>query len=238
MKNFFQFLLLLSFASLQFWACKVDNGKALENLENTMVLVDEDTAVNNKTSNSPYQSPKGWSELSIENGFIIDIKYATADNFTKKQIYDCSKCLLRTDVAEALQLLQAHLKTNFNLNIKMFDCYRPAPYQQRLWDAVPNASYVTPPSKGSMHSRGMAVDLTLVDSLGNELDMGTEYDYFGKEAHIDHKDLPEQVLANRQFLQEKMAAYGFEGIRTEWWHFAFTKRYFNLEKFVWPCDNT
>jgi D-alanyl-D-alanine dipeptidase len=180
-----------------------------------------------------------------ENGFVdiqaldatirLDIRYATANNFTSAKIYDCARCLLRLEAAAALQKAHRALKRQ-GLGLKMFDCYRPRPYQQRLWDKVPNPDYVTPPEKGSMHSRGAAVDLTIVDAQGNELDMGTPYDFFGREAHYDYTRLPGKVLANRRLLRRTMEAAGFQGIRTEWWHFSFKGKNYPLSDFVWECD--
>ncbi|MFN0216424.1 MAG: D-alanyl-D-alanine dipeptidase [Saprospiraceae bacterium] len=191
-------------------------------------------------------TPKKSSEELIYNGFVdvtkldpsikLDIKYATSDNFTKSKIYDCPLCLLRPEAAEALVKAHKTLKKK-GLGLKMFDCYRPKPYQQRLWDKVPNPDYVTPPSKGSMHSRGAAVDLTIVDEKGNELDMGTPYDFFGPEAHTDNFSLPKNVLTNRKILRDIMESAGFKGIRTEWWHFSYQGKKWPLSDYVWPCDN-
>lgn len=178
----------------------------------------------------------GFTDLaSLDPSIRLDIKYATSDNFTKEKIYDCPSCLLRPEAAEAIVKAQKILKRR-GLGLKMFDCYRPRPYQQRLWDKVPNPDYVTPPAKGSMHSRGAAVDLTIVDARGNELDMGTPYDFFGPEAHTDNTNLPPQVLANRRLLQQTMSAVGFKGIRTEWWHFSLQGKNWPLSDYVWPCD--
>lgn len=178
----------------------------------------------------------GFSELTALDASIpLDIRYATANNFTKSKIYDCPRCLLRPEAAKALVLAQKALQKK-DLSLKMFDCYRPGPYQQRLWDKVPNPDYVTPPSKGSMHSRGAAVDLTIVDKNGKELDMGTPYDFFGVEAHTDNMKLPARVLANRRLLAETLEAVGFKGIRTEWWHFSYQKKNYPLSEFVWPCE--
>lgn len=234
-RDTFQISLFAILLGIQFLACKTDKAEALENLEVTDTMVTTASA-DTPIYQAPYQPPEGWTELNRELGFMVDIRYATDSNFTGKVIYDCPKCLLRKDVADYLIMLQKHLKEKYNLGIKVYDCYRPRPYQQRLWDVVPDARYVTPPYKGSMHSRGMAVDLTLVDSLGNELDMGTAYDYFGREAHIDFRNLPEEVLENRSFLKAKMEEYGFEAISTEWWHFAFKKRMYDFDDFVWTCE--
>jgi zinc D-Ala-D-Ala dipeptidase len=180
---------------------------------------------------------KEFSNIAdLASDIKIDIRYATKNNFTKAQIYDCPKCLLRPAAATALVKVHEALKKQGYGGLKMFDCYRPRPYQQRLWDKVPNPDYVTPPAKGSMHSRGAAVDLTVVDKNGKELDMGTEYDFFGEKAHFDHLDLPEKVLTNRRMLRSAMEAAGFEGIRTEWWHFSYRTGKYDLSDYLWPCE--
>lgn len=191
------------------------------------------------------KKPAQATDTPEKNGFVevnalapdirLDIRYATTDNFTKAKIYDCPACLLRPEAAAAV--VQAHRALQEkNLGLKMFDCYRPRPYQQRLWDKVPDPDYVTPPAKGSMHSRGAAVDLTIVDANGRELDMGTAYDFFGPEAHYDYTKLPEKVLANRRLLRETMEAAGFQGIRTEWWHFSFRGKTYPFSDYLWPCE--
>ncbi|MCY7327181.1 MAG: D-alanyl-D-alanine dipeptidase [Saprospiraceae bacterium] len=178
----------------------------------------------------------GFTEvITLDPSIRLDIRYATTDNFTKAKIYDCPRCLLRPAAAAAIAKAHKMLQKK-GLGLKMFDCYRPRPYQQRLWDKVPNADYVTPPAKGSMHSRGAAVDLTIVDASGKELDMGTPYDFFGVAAHTDHANLPAKVLANRRLLRETLEAVGFRGIRTEWWHFSFQGKNYPLSDYVWPCD--
>ena len=181
-------------------------------------------------------SGNNFTELvTLDPSIRLDIRYATANNFTKSKIYDCPRCFLRPEAAKAIVRAQTVLKKK-GLSLKMFDCYRPSLYQQRLWDKVPNPNYVTPPNKGSMHSRGAAVDLTLVDAAGKELDMGTPYDFFGREAHTDYTKLPAKVLDNRRILRQAMEAVGFEGIRTEWWHFSYRGKGYPLSDYVWPCE--
>ena len=176
-----------------------------------------------------------WTDIeTYEPSIMLDIRYATDNNFTKSQIYDCAKCLLRPEVAEALVRAHKELQKQ-GLGLKMHDCYRPGPYQQRLWDKVPDENYVAHPSKGSMHSRGVAVDLTLVDSKGNELDMGTPYDFFGPEAHTAYTNLPEKVLANRRLLKKVLEDQGFNAIKYEWWHYNYRQKEFPLSSYVWPC---
>lgn len=173
---------------------------------------------------------------TLDKTIRLDIRYATTDNFTKAQIYDCPKCLLRPEAAKQIVKVHRALREQGYGGLKMFDCYRPRPYQQRLWDKVPNPDYVTPPTKGSMHSRGAAVDLTVVDKDGKELDMGTPYDFFGPEAHTDYTRHPARVLANRRLLDRIMDDHGFKGIRTEWWHFSFRGKEYPLSSYVWPCE--
>jgi D-alanyl-D-alanine dipeptidase len=191
-----------------------------------------------ETKNKDKKSNKEeWLEITTETtGILLDIRYATINNFTKKQIYDCPKCYLRPEIAEQLIQLNQSIKEKYNYQFKVFDCYRPRPAQQKLWDIVPNPIYVTPPEKGSMHNRGMAVDLTLVDGDGNVLDMGTEYDFFGRAAHIDNFDLPQNVLDNRVLLQELMKSIGFQTIQSEWWHFSHSQKMFPLSDWEWPCE--
>lgn len=194
----------------------------------------------------PATGPAAQNAMILQNGFAevqlmdpsitLDIRYATTDNFTHSKIYDCPRCLLRPEAAEAIIKANKALKPR-GLTLKMFDCYRPRPYQQRLWDKVPNPNYVTPPTKGSMHSRGAAVDLTIVNAKGQELDMGTPYDFFGEEAHTDYTRLSAQVLENRNLLRKTLEAVGFKGIRTEWWHFSYQKRNYPLSDYLWPCPD-
>jgi zinc D-Ala-D-Ala dipeptidase len=178
---------------------------------------------------------RDWVDIEqYEPSIRIDIRYATKDNFTKAQIYDCPKCLLRPAVAEALVMAHKELQKQ-GLALKMYDCYRPGPYQQRLWDKVPDENYVAHPSKGSMHSRGVAVDLTIVDKDGKELEMGTPYDFFGPEAHTAYTNLPEKTLTNRRLLKQVLENQGFNAIKYEWWHYNFRKKEYPLSNYVWPC---
>ncbi len=149
---------------------------------------------------------------------ILDIKYATADNFVGKPVYTCAKAYLRKSVALKLDHVQQKLEKK-GLGLKIWDAYRPFYVQQLLWDIVPDERYVADPKKGSVHNRGAAVDLTLVDAQGCELAMPTAFDDFTKKAHHDYEDLPQEVLANRKLLIAVMVAEGFTPLATEWWHY-------------------
>ena len=165
-----------------------------------------------------------------------DLKYAGEDNFVKKQIYDCPRCYLTTETGQALHKVAEYLKTNYDLGIILFDCYRPLSAQEKLWSIVPKATYVTPPHKGSMHNRGKAIDLTLADSLGQPLDMGSHFDDFSNASHIDNTQLPKNILYRRSILRKTMVKFGFKGIRTEWWHFSYQGSPAPISNWKWSCD--
>jgi beta-N-acetylhexosaminidase/D-alanyl-D-alanine dipeptidase len=151
-------------------------------------------------------------------GVRLELRYATADNFTHQVVYPAARCLLRREVAERLLRVQTAL-TERKLGLKLWDCYRPLSVQRKFWALVPDARYVANPAKGSRHNRGAAVDLTLVDAAGRELDMGTAFDDFSERAHRDARDVTAAARANRATLEAAMAAEGFVGMPTEWWHF-------------------
>lgn len=169
--------------------------------------------------------------------FVYDMRYATTNNFLKAKVYDCAECYTRAITARAL--LEANddfMKKGYR--IKFFDCYRPNSVQYKMWKIVPNPQYVADPVKGSIHNKGGAVDITLVDGNGEELDMGTGFDYFGKKAYHDNLDLTQQVLDNRKLLKETMEAHGFWSIRTEWWHYNLSSASnYPVANFKWPCSS-
>lgn len=177
-----------------------------------------------------------WQELvQLDSTIRLDLRYATANNFVGEPMYDCPRCFLRPAAARALLKVHRKLQTQ-GYALKMYDCYRPLPIQWKLWKKVPDRRYVADPRKGSMHNRGAAVDLTIVvDSTGQELDMGTGYDYFGVEAYINYQKLPAAVLANRQLLRSSMEAAGFYTTPTEWWHFSYRGQSYPLDEMVWKC---
>lgn len=154
-------------------------------------------------------------------GVLLDIKYATADNFTKEVVYPAARCLLRPEAAAALARVQSDLAEK-GLSLKIWDCYRPLSVQKRFWKLVPDPRYVADPKKGSRHNRGAAVDLTLVDSSGRELEMPTGYDDFTEAAHRSSMAGTPASRANARILEDAMTARGFKGLATEWWHFDFS----------------
>lgn len=163
--------------------------------------------------------PDDFVDLAVAAPTVArDLRYATADNFTHQVVYPAARCLLRRDVAERIARVQAALARQ-QLGLKLWDCYRPLSVQRRFWALVPDSRYVANPAQGSRHNRGAAVDLTLVGSDGRELDLGTPFDEFSPRAHRDATDLAAAAVANRATLTAAMAAEGFVGLPTEWWHF-------------------
>lgn len=172
----------------------------------------------------------------FSNDFVYDMKYATEDNFLKSKVYDCEACYLRYKTVKAL--LKANERfLNKGYRIKLFDCYRPLDIQKKMWTIVSNPNYVADPKKGSIHNRGGAVDITLVDSQGKELDMGTTFDYFGIEASHDFENLPAEVLKNRKLLKNIMIQNDFRIFESEWWHYNLKNSKKNsLSNFNWNCE--
>jgi D-alanyl-D-alanine dipeptidase len=151
--------------------------------------------------------------------FVYDMKYATSDNFLKAKVYDCAECFLRLKTIEAMMAANSDF-IKMGYKIKIFDCYRPLDIQKRMWKIVPNPSYVADPSKGSIHNRGGAVDITLVDAKGKELDMGTSFDHFGIEAGHNYQNLSQEIKSNRELLKKVMIEKGFNPFDSEWWHYS------------------
>jgi D-alanyl-D-alanine dipeptidase len=153
-----------------------------------------------------------------EHGVVIDMMYARADNFTGKVIYSSKLCFLHPKAEAALRRAidgAAHLK----LQVKIFDAFRPQAAQEALWAFAPNPDYIADPAKGSNHTRGVAVDLTLLEATGNELDMGTPVDTMTTDSHHFCLNHSAAVQINRAKLLTVMLEAGFVHHPKEWWHY-------------------
>ena len=145
----------------------------------------------------------------LEPTLVIELPYATENNFTKEKLYPVERCFLRRKVAESLVAAHRSLADR-GLGLKIWDGYRPHSVQYRMWEKAPFPGYVGDPKFGSKHNRGAAVDVTLVDlNTGKELAMPTPYDEFTPRAHRDYFKLPPEVAENRRILQDAMRAHGF-----------------------------
>ena len=155
---------------------------------------------------------------SVIPDLLTDVRYATADNFTGRVLYSTDTLYARRAVADALLKAQDIALTH-NLQLKVYDAYRPLSIQRFMWSIVPDERYVADPAKGSRHNRGCALDLTLCNAQGKELEMGTGYDEFTEKAASTYTDLPEHILNNRGLLTSIMKQAGFTVLPSEWWHF-------------------
>lgn len=154
-------------------------------------------------------------------GIVLDIRYATTNNFTGERIYDRAKAFARKPVAGALIKVQEELKKQ-GLGIKIFDAYRPYQATVRFYEVYKDTTYVASPYRGSRHNRGCALDLTLIDlKSGQELKMPTGYDSFSRLAWPSTQVSDPLIRRNRRLLISTMEKHGFKVSTSEWWHFDF-----------------
>jgi zinc D-Ala-D-Ala dipeptidase len=157
-------------------------------------------------------------KLTASDDLLIDLAYGTTNNFTGKVIYQHPQCYLHHDAAVCFEKAMALAKP-LGLRLKILDAFRPVEAQHMLWSIVPDERYVANPAKGSPHSRGVAVDLTLVDEHGHELDMGTPFDDFTEQSHHRNKGVSATAQYNRFILLGIMTAAGWDFYENEWWHY-------------------
>lgn len=149
---------------------------------------------------------------------VIELIYATENNFTGQVIYERPLCFLHPKAEAGLRhAIAAARKSGFRL--KIFDAFRPQEAQEALWAIAPNPDYVADPKKGSPHTRGVAVDLTLIGADGQALDMGTPVDTMNPASHHFHEAHPAAIQINRMRLLTIMLEAGFTHHPREWWHY-------------------
>lgn len=172
-----------------------------------------------------------FRHLSSIAGIQVDLRYAGPNNFVGRDLYSPFDCAwLHRDAAAALEMAVAYLAARApGHTILVLDALRPQRVQQQLWDALDGTGlqmYLANPARGSIHSYGMALDVTILDPQGVELDMGTGFDDMTDLSHpaleqgfLAAGRLREGQVANRRLLRDAMFGAGFVGINTEWWHF-------------------
>ncbi|MGL2964380.1 M15 family metallopeptidase [Flavobacterium sp. RSB2_4_14] len=217
-------IILLTLLSIILFSCK---STQLDSKKSPTLL-----DISNEVDDNAFVNLKNYS-----SDFVYDMKYATDDNFLKEKVYPCAECFLRVKTVKSL--LEANkMFLEKGYKIKLYDCYRPKAIQKKMWQIVPNANFVANPKKGSIHNRGGAVDISLVDSLGVELNMGTQFDFFGEEASHNYQTLPEEILVNRKFLKEIMLQNNFKSFDSEWWHYNLSgSNTDKVENLKWRCEN-
>ena len=180
----------------------------------------------------------GFVDVStIDSEIVVSLMYARDDNFVGKTMYTTlTRAYLHPEAAKALQKSQSALKQlHPEYTLKICDAARPMSVQRTMYKAVQGTSkarYVSNPANGGgLHNYGLAVDITIADQHGNELDMGTHVDHLGPEANIDKEQqlvacgvITEQARNNRMLLRKVMAAGGWKPLRSEWWHFNLRSR--------------
>ena len=172
-----------------------------------------------------------FRHLSSIAGIAVDLRYATPDNFVGRDLYSPIDCAwLHRDAAAALEQAVAWLAAHRpDHHLLVLDALRPQRVQQQLWDALQGTEllgYIAEPSRGSIHSFGMALDITIVGPDGQELDMGTGFDDLSERSHpalelalLESGEITQEHVEHRRLLRDAMFQAGFFGINSEWWHF-------------------
>jgi zinc D-Ala-D-Ala dipeptidase len=164
-------------------------------------------------------------------GIGVDLRYASPDNFVGDDMYSPHDCgWLHRNAAESLRkAADALAARRRDVTLLVLDALRPQRVQERMWAALQGTGltqYLADPVRGSIHSFGMAVDITLVDAAGRELDMGTRFDDLSERSHpaledelLARGELRAAHVENRRLLRDVMREAGWRGINSEWWHF-------------------
>lgn len=241
MKNYFLIVLLgITMICCKEDASKKGDGEAQQKEAAETKDTINDILISTKESYPPLENMADSTFIRLADysgDFAYDMRYATENNFLKAQVYDCAECYTRVKTAKALIAANIDFE-KVGVRIRFFDCYRPNSVQYKMWKIVPNPQYVANPVKGSIHNKGGAVDITLETLDGEVLDMGTDFDFFGKRAYHDMTDLPQKILDNRKLLKETMEKHGFWSIRTEWWHYNLSAASNDpIADFKWECEH-
>lgn len=164
-------------------------------------------------------------EIPDTAGLRIALAYASPDNIVGHPVYaPGARAALRPQAAQCLQRA-VRAAQQAGLSMILYDAYRPAAAQSVFWQALPDPRYVADASLGSNHTRGVAVDVGLLDADGALLDMGTGFDDMRDQSHHDRTDLPAQAQRHRLMLLGIMLQAGFCSISTEWWHYELPDSY-------------
>ena len=182
-------------------------------------IIRTDTIFDESLLNHPEKKMVSLAQIP---GIILDLRYATTNNFLHKSLYpeNIKNSFLRKPAFQAL----ANVAKDFmrrGLVIVIFDAYRPYSVTVEIWNSVKDERYAANPAKGSGHNRGVAVDLTLADAVTHQLlPMPTDFDNFSDSARQDFNSTDAKRMANRNLLRQIMEKYGFLSLSTEWWHFS------------------
>jgi len=163
--------------------------------------------------------------LDVDDDFIVELRYATEDNFTGKRVYESAECYIDRETLKMLiEARDVFRKDGYR--VKIWDAYRPINAQKRFWEIYPDDNFVARPpdmetmtSFRSTHMNGQCVDITLTDMEGNELKMPTCFDDFREIAALKNNDPETEEYRNAAYMCKVMESAGFGASPTEWWHF-------------------
>jgi len=228
--HYFYFLVFVSFLI----SCNPESGsKAVEEITETKKP--DTTLVSSPFSDSVLQKYQSFGLVEVrDERILVDLRYTTNNNFMGMVLYDTlDRLMLQKEVAERLSRCQDLLDSlRPGYRLKVFDGVRPLQVQREMWEALDSipplnrGKFVSNPIFGSVHNFGTAVDITICDSLGNELDMGAGYDDFREIAFPSKEvqflitgELSKAQWENRKLLRKIMRSQRFSNIPSEWWHF-------------------
>ena len=163
--------------------------------------------------------------LDLDDQFIVDLRYATSDNFTREKIYNSGVCYIHENTAKLLiKAKDIFLKNGYR--VKIWDAYRPVRAQIKFWSVFPDNNFVgKPPETENMkefkasHMNGLCVDITLTDMNGEEIEMPSQFDDFSSKASLSSPEISEEGRKNGEYLKKVMESVGFTAYENEWWHF-------------------
>ena len=184
-------------------------------------------------------APKSNEEMVAVKDYApsirVELRYAGKKNMTGKRLYNYKEAYLRYGTVKKLMRAQKKLE-KVGMGLKIWDAYRTPEAQKKLWEVCPNPAYVSDPAKGySSHTRGSAVDVTLVDADGTEMVMPTGFDNLTKLADRDYSDIDDEFAReNAKLLEKNMKSCGFTAYSEEWWHFTDQDSYSVVKDFTPP----
>jgi zinc D-Ala-D-Ala dipeptidase len=231
------FILMITLFSCSENNNKKNNKDLYDEQNNQTDSVIADTTLTMEELVKHYEDTSFVDIEELSNDFSFEIVYSSEDNYFEKKFYPCAKCYLRYEAALALINANKELSES-GYKLKLFDCFRPFSVQKQMWETLPDSRYVANPNRGgSIHNKGAAVDVGLVDTEGKDIPMGTDFDFFGPESAHNYFNIDSVFIANRKTLRKAMENNGFVALETEWWHYTFVSehKYKNAD-IVFVCD--
>ena len=166
-------------------------------------------------------APELINVVSMKRPPLEEIRYATCCNFTGERLYPFPAAYVRQELIPCLEAVQRDLATK-GFALKIYDGYRPLSVQQKMWDLIRDERFVSNPAVNrGRHTRGTAVDVTLVDRRGKPVPMPSDFDEFSPRAAVNYRGGTPEERRNRDLLQRVMTRHGFLSYADEWWHFDF-----------------